>query len=54
MKRGDYVIISSSEGQITTASGKQGGVESMIEHILLKDQINYIKQEGKWYVHLVY
>ncbi|KAK8823179.1 hypothetical protein WA538_002327 [Blastocystis sp. DL] len=48
MKRGDYVIISGSEGQFTTASGKQNGVEAMIQHILMKDQINHIKKEGLW------
>lgn len=50
MKRGDYVIVSESEGQFTTASGKQNGVEAMIQHILMKDQINHIKKEGLWYV----
>ena len=50
MKRGDYVIISGSEGQFTTASGKQNGVEAMIQHILMKDQINHIKKEGLWYI----
>ncbi|KAK8799237.1 hypothetical protein WA171_005984 [Blastocystis sp. BT1] len=48
MKRGDYVIVSGSEGQFTTASGKQNGVEAMIQHILMKDQINHIKKEGLW------
>ena len=53
MKRGDYVIISGSEGQFTTASGKQNGVEAMIQHILMKDQINHIKKEGLWYICLL-
>ncbi|KAK8827692.1 hypothetical protein WA577_007239, partial [Blastocystis sp. JDR] len=48
MKRGDYVIVTKSEGQFTTSSGKQNGVESMIQHILLKDQVNHIKKEGLW------
>lgn len=48
MKRGDYVIVTESEGQFTTASGKQNGVSSLIEHILMKDQIHYIKKEGLW------
>lgn len=49
MKRGDYVIVSNADGQFTTASGKQNGVECMIQHILMKDQINHIKKEEKWY-----
>ena len=49
MKRGDYVIVTKSEGQFTTSSGKQNGVESMIQHILLKDQVNHIKKEGLWW-----
>lgn len=48
MKRGDYVIVTESEGQFTTASGKQNGVSSLIEHILMKDQIHHIKKEGLW------
>lgn len=43
------MIVTNSDGQFTTASGKQNGVESMIQHILMKDQINYIKEQGKWY-----
>lgn len=49
MKRGDYVIVTKSDGQFTTSSGKQNGVESMIQHILMKDQVNHIKKEGLWY-----
>ena len=49
MKRGDYVIVSNADGQFTTASGKKNGVECMIKHILMKDQINHIKKEEKWY-----
>ena len=49
MKRGDYVIVSGADGQFTTASGKTNGVEAMIQHILMKDQINHIKKEGLWY-----
>lgn len=48
MKRGDYVIVTESEGQFTTASGKQNGVSSLIQHILMKDQIHHIKKEGLW------
>ena len=48
MKRGDYVIVTESEGQFTTASGKQNGVSSLIQHILMKDQIQYIKKQGLW------
>ena len=48
IKRGDYVIVSESEGQFTTSSGKQNGVSSLIQHILRKEQINHIKKEGLW------
>lgn len=48
IKRGDYVIVSESEGQFTTSSGKQNGVSSLIQHILRKEQISHIKKEGLW------
>lgn len=48
MKRGDYVMVLGAEKQFTTSSGKQNGVEAMIENILMKDQIAHIKKEGLW------
>ena len=44
------MIVSGADGQFTTASGKSNGVEAMINHILMKDQINHIKKEGLWWV----
>ena len=48
MKRGSYVIVSKATGQFTTSSGKQNGVNMMIQTILLNDQVDYIKKQGLW------
>lgn len=48
VKRGDYVIVSGAEGDITTTDGGKGAVKFMIEHILYKDQIKNLKDKSLW------
>lgn len=48
IKRGDFVIVSGAEEDITTADGGKGAVKFMIEHILYKDQIKNLKDKDLW------
>jgi probable RNA-binding protein EIF1AD len=48
VRRGDYVIASSSADDCTTATGDEGKVRYMIKHILSKEQIKHLVDNGTW------
>ncbi|CAM9557107.1 unnamed protein product, partial [Chrysoparadoxa australica] len=48
VKRGDYVIVSTSDGGYENSKGEEGKVRHMTEHILNQDQIKHLKALGKW------
>ena len=48
VKRNDFVIISSADGDIETSKGSAGKVLHSIEFILRKDQIKHLKTENLW------
>ena len=51
VKRGDYLIAASAEGDVETVNkkgGKQGKVKYMVSHILYKPQIKHLTQRGLW------
>ncbi|DBA04480.1 TPA: hypothetical protein N0F65_010076 [Lagenidium giganteum] len=48
VKRGDFLIVSSGEADVTVKDGKKGAVTSMVEHILYKDQIKNLQKKNLW------
>ena len=48
IKRGDYVVVSESSGQIETADGDEGRVRFLIETVLYPDAIKELQKQGKW------
>ncbi|GLD99947.1 hypothetical protein PINS_up008675 [Pythium insidiosum] len=48
VKRGDFLIVASSDNEVSTADGKKGAVTSIVEHILYKDQIKNLRTKGLW------
>ncbi|TMW55101.1 hypothetical protein Poli38472_013863 [Pythium oligandrum] len=52
VKRGDFLIVSGGDGDITTSEGKKGAVTSIVEAILYKDQIKNLRAKGLWPVEL--
>jgi probable RNA-binding protein EIF1AD len=49
VKRGDYVIVDTGDESFTAIEGEDsGGFRFMIAHVLYKDQIKHIKNEGLW------
>ncbi|GLE10460.1 hypothetical protein PINS_up022582 [Pythium insidiosum] len=46
VKRGDFLIVASSDNEVSTADGKKGAVTSIVEHILYKDQIKKPSHQG--------
>ncbi|KAJ0405404.1 hypothetical protein ATCC90586_009443 [Pythium insidiosum] len=48
VKRGDFLIVASSDNEVSTAEGKKGAVTSIVEHILYKDQIKNLRTKGLW------
>mmetsp|Transcript_13666 Transcript_13666/g.17485 ORF Transcript_13666/g.17485 Transcript_13666/m.17485 type:complete len:194 (+) Transcript_13666:151-732(+) len=48
VKRGDYVIVSGSSGDVTTATGEDGKVKYSIAHILSQDHIQELRKNGMW------
>jgi probable RNA-binding protein EIF1AD len=49
VKRGDYVIVDKGDESLNEIEGEDsGGFRFMIAHILYKDQIKHIKNEGLW------
>lgn len=47
VKRGDYVMVSSAAGDATTLQGETK-VRYMITHILNREQIKHIQDNGLW------
>ncbi|CAM9697192.1 unnamed protein product [Discosporangium mesarthrocarpum] len=48
VKRGDYLIASTSTGDFENSAGEVGKVRHRVEHILNKDQVKHLKKEGLW------
>eukprot|EP00903_Cladosiphon_okamuranus_P020028 g18396.t1 len=48
VKRGDFLITSTSAGDFETSAGEAGKVRHRVEHILNKDQIKHLKKRGLW------
>ncbi|CAM9432063.1 unnamed protein product [Scytosiphon promiscuus] len=48
VKRGDYLITSTSAGDFETSAGEAGKVRHRVEHILNKDQVKHLKKQGLW------
>ncbi|CBJ25456.1 conserved unknown protein [Ectocarpus siliculosus] len=48
VKRGDYLITSTSAGDFETSAGETGKVRHRVEHILNKDQIKHLKKRELW------
>lgn len=49
VKRGDYVIVDKGEDILQELEGEYtGGVRFMIAHLLYKDQVKHLKNEGLW------
>lgn len=48
VKRGDYLIVSGASHDFQTAAGNTGKVKFMVEHILYKDQVKHLKEQGFW------
>ena len=48
IKRGDYVVVHHSEIDGTNDLDKSVKVKYMIKQILSKDNIRYLKNQGKW------
>ncbi|CAM9497649.1 unnamed protein product [Pylaiella littoralis] len=48
VKRGDYLITSTSAGIFETSAGEAGKVRHRVEHILNKDQIKHLKKRHLW------
>ncbi|CAN0053103.1 unnamed protein product [Ectocarpus fasciculatus] len=48
VKRGDYLITSTSAGDFETSAGETGKVRHRVEHILNKDQIKHLKKQELW------
>jgi len=48
IRRGMFLIVSCSTGNFITASGRDGRVRFMIEHILLAEQENFLRKSKHW------
>lgn len=48
IKRGNFAIVSQAEGGFETASGSEGKVRYIIDHVLYSDAIKNLQQNGKW------
>ncbi|EKU20680.1 rna binding protein, partial [Nannochloropsis gaditana CCMP526] len=48
VKRGDFVIVSGTSHDFQTAAGEKGKVKFMVEHILYKEQVKHLKDQGMW------
>lgn len=48
VKRGDFVVVSGSSGDVTIATGQEGKVKYSIVHILSQDHIKELKKKGTW------
>jgi len=49
VKRGDFLIVSESQGDVSTASGGSGKVKFMVSHVLhSRDQRAHLQSTGHW------
>ncbi|CAM9377175.1 unnamed protein product [Choristocarpus tenellus] len=48
VKRGDFLIASTSTGDFENSAGEAGKVRHRVEHILNKDQVKHLKKVGLW------
>ena len=49
IKRGDWVIVSGGSGKdIEVSEGREGAVRYIVQHVLYKEQVRYLKGRGLW------
>ena len=48
VKRGSYLLCSSSEAEYLTAAGTAGRVTLNVEYVLFERQVKHLKTLGKW------
>jgi len=48
VRKGEYVLVTKSDGDISTAAGTKGGVTYMIKRPILREHVKDLVRAGKW------